>query len=163
MSKSKTSFERGRAGSTSLGLDAGRPYWRKDWSCIFFFFWTRLKLHLAMHTINGLSSAQQSFHNPVNRVARLDPSPFSALHPPVPWPLHGLHACISMAMALGPVLDHKCLLRASFAVTRALRPGAYTSPSLARIDASEHSTHMHATTNWKRRWRSCRETASIHV
>jgi len=111
-----------------------------------FFFGTRLKLHLAMHTINGLSSAQQSFHNPVNRVARLDPSPFSALHPPVPWPLHGLHACISMAMALGPVLDHKCLLRASFAVTRALRPGAYTSPSLARIDASEHSTHMHATT-----------------
>jgi len=66
-------------------------------------------------------------------------------------------------MALGPVLDHKCLLRASFAVTRALRPGAYTSPSLARIDASEHSTHMHATTNWKRRWRSCRKTASIHV
>jgi len=56
-------------------------------------------------------------------------------------------------MALGPVLDHKCLLRASFAVTRALRPGAYTSPSLARIDASEHSTRLQRLIA-KRRWRS---------
>ena len=56
----------------------------------------------------------------------------------------------------GRVLDHKCVLVITNNLTcivcsYALRPGAYTSPSLARIDdASEHSTPLQRRTNWKK-------------
>jgi hypothetical protein len=54
--------------------------------------------------INGQSSAQQSFLNPVNRVARLDLSPLfkHILHSPVTT----ARMVYMHAMAPGPALDH---------------------------------------------------------
>ena len=87
--------------------------------------------------INGLSSAQQSFHNPVNRVARLDLSPlFKALRPPVTTArvvcMHAMQ-CIRMAMAPGPVLDHTSACYQLITCIVRLQLRVYIAVSLAYI------------------------------